>query len=69
MYCDDRGWARFHPLKARKLVHESLSLLFARDGVPDTVLVDGAREQVAGEFRKKTRDAGCHVKETEPHSP
>ena len=31
--------------------------------------MDGAREQVLGEFRQKARQADCHVKQTEPYSP
>ena len=49
--------------------HEALSLLFAQEGVPSTLVMDGAREQVMGEFRNKARQADCHVKQTEPYSP
>ena len=31
--------------------------------------MDGAREQVKGEFRHKARQADCHVKQTETYSP
>ena len=31
--------------------------------------MDGAREQVMGEFRHKARQADGHVKQTEPYSP
>ena len=31
--------------------------------------MDGAREQVMGEFRHMARQADCHVKQTEPYSP
>ena len=49
--------------------HETLSLLFAQEGVPSTLIMDGAREQVMGEFRQYARQADCHVKQTEPYSP
>ena len=49
--------------------HETLSLLFAQEGVRSTLVMDGAREQVIGEFRHKARHADCHVKQTEPYSP
>ena len=49
--------------------HETLSLLFAQEVVPSTLVMDGAREQVMGEFRHKARQADCHVKQTEPYSP
>jgi hypothetical protein len=45
-----------------------LSLLFHRDGVPNVMVMDGAKAQVEGGFRIKLRDAGCHIKQTEPHT-
>jgi hypothetical protein len=45
-----------------------LSLLFHRDGVPNVMVMDGAKAQVEGEFRRKLCDAGCHIKQTEPHT-
>jgi hypothetical protein len=30
--------------------------------------MDGAMSQVEGEFRRKLRDAGCHIKQTEHHT-
>jgi hypothetical protein len=45
-----------------------LSLLFHRDGVPNVMVTDGAKAQVEGEFRRKLHGAGCHIKQTEPHT-
>jgi hypothetical protein len=59
---------RSFPLKKEKEAHESLSLLFHRDGVPNVMVVDGAKAQVEGEFRRKLNDAGFHIKQTEPHT-
>jgi Reverse transcriptase (RNA-dependent DNA polymerase) len=56
-------------MKKKSEAHETLSLLFARDGVPSTMIMDGAREQVMGDFRKKCREAGTYVRQTEPHTP
>jgi hypothetical protein len=50
------------------LAHEALSLIFHRDGAPNVMVIDGANAQVEGEFRIKLRDAGCHYKQTEPHT-
>jgi hypothetical protein len=44
-----------------------LSLLFHRDGVPNIMVMDGSKEQIEGEFMRKLRDAGFHIKQTEPH--
>jgi hypothetical protein len=31
------------------------------------MVMDGAKAQTEGQFRSKLRDAGCHIKQTEPH--
>jgi hypothetical protein len=48
--------------------HEALSLLFHRDGVQNVMVIDGANDQVEGEFRRKLRDARCHIKQTQPYT-
>ena len=63
------GWTRVYPMKRKADAHEGLSLMFQRDGVPPVIIMDGSKEQTQGEFRKKTREAGVHVKQTHPHSP
>ena len=49
--------------------HDTLSLLFHRDGVPPVMVVDGSKEQTSAEFRRKLREADCHLRQTEPYSP
>ena len=49
--------------------HETLSLLFAQEGGPSTLVMDGARDQVNSEFRHKARQADFHVKQTESYTP
>ncbi|KAI2500778.1 Reverse transcriptase (RNA-dependent DNA polymerase) [Fragilaria crotonensis] len=63
------GWCRAYPMAKKSLAHEGLSLLFQREGVPNTIIMDGAREQAMGLFRRKCRDAGVRVRQTEPHTP
>jgi len=63
------GWTRAFPMQSKSDAHEGLSLLFARDGVPNIMIMDNAKEQTMAEFRKKAREADCHVRQTEPHSP
>ena len=64
------GWYRgAFPLKTKSEAHEAVSILFARDGVPNTIVMDGVKEQTLGDFRRKCREASCHIKQTEPHSP
>jgi hypothetical protein len=37
-------------MKKKSEAHETLSLLHARDGVPNVMIMDGAPEQTMGEF-------------------
>jgi hypothetical protein len=55
-------------MKKEKEAHEALSLLFHRDGVTNFMVMDGAKAKVEGEFRIKLCDAGCHIKQAEPHT-
>jgi hypothetical protein len=32
------------------------------------MVMDGSKAPVEGEFRRKLRDDGCHIKQTEPHT-
>jgi hypothetical protein len=51
-------------MKLESKAHEALSLLFHRDGVPNVMVIDGAKAKTEGEFRRNLRDAGCHIKKT-----
>jgi hypothetical protein len=68
IFCTDFGFVRAFPMKKESEAHEALSLLFHRDGVPNVVVMDGAKAQIEGRFIRKLRDAGCHIKQTEPHT-
>jgi hypothetical protein len=68
IFCDETGWMRSYPMKSKSTAHEALSLLFSQFGVPDTLVVDGSLEQVKGQFKKKAREADCHIRQTEPYS-
>ena len=37
-------------MKNKGDVHETLSLLFKRDGVPPKILMDGSKDQTLGSF-------------------
>jgi hypothetical protein len=41
-----------------KDAHEALSLLFHRDGVTNVMIMDGAKAQIQGDFRRKLCEAG-----------
>ena len=52
------GWTRLYPMATKGQAHESISLLFKRDGVPPTMISDVSKEQAfKKEFRSKLRDA------------
>jgi hypothetical protein len=44
------GWAPAHPMKRKGGAHETLSLVFQRDGVPPTMVTNDSKEQTKGEF-------------------
>ena len=43
-------WHQAFPLKTKSEVREAVSTLFARDGVPNFMVMDGAKEQTPGDF-------------------
>ena len=63
------GWTRVHPMAKKSNAHDGLSLMFARDGVPNCLIMDNSKEQTLGEFRKKARKADCWIEQTEAYSP
>jgi hypothetical protein len=67
--CTANGWTRAFPMAKEKDAHGTLSLLFHRGGVPDVIVMDWAKAQIQGDFRRKLREAGCHIKQTEPQTP
>jgi hypothetical protein len=69
VYATFFGWARAHPTTRKGEAHETLSLLFHRDGVPPTMVLDGSNEQTKGDFKRKLREADCHARQTVPFSP
>ena len=63
------GWSRVFPMRHKADAHEGLSLLAQCDGAPLRIIMDRSKEQTMGLFRKKAKEMGVHVKQTEPHSP
>jgi hypothetical protein len=68
IFCTDFGFVRSFPMNKESEAHEALSLLFHRDGVANVMVMDGDNTQVEGGLRIKLCDAGCHIKQTEPHT-
>ena len=55
------GWSPSYPLPHKSQVYHALGLLFAREGVPSKMIVDGVKEMRLGEFAQK-------YKGTKPYS-
>jgi hypothetical protein len=69
IYVNNLDWTRAYAMKSKGNAHETLDLLFHREGVPAEIISDGAKELVQGEFRRKVRAAGSHARQIEPYSP
>jgi hypothetical protein len=69
VFCNAKILTRAFPMAKEKDAHEALSIIFHRDGVPNDMVMDGYKAQIQGGFRWKLREAGCHIKQTEPHTP
>ena len=69
VFSTKNGWVCAYLMKKKSEAHDALSLLFQHEGVPNIMVMDGALEQVQGEFCHKCRQAAVHVKQTEPHMP
>ena len=68
-YATDFGWARAFSMASRSEAYETLSLLFARDGVLPAYKCDNAKEMVQGKFYQKLKEAVCHLRQLEPYTP
>ena len=69
MYSTDFGYCRAYPIKKEAEAHHTLSKFFKDIGVPDTMVMDGAKAQIHGNFRRKCTEADCRTKQTEPYTP
>ena len=68
-YCTQYVWLRVHPMRLKKCAHETLSLIFKRDGVPPKIVVDNSKEQTLVKFARKFREADFCLVITEPYYP
>ncbi len=55
VYATSFGWACAHPMIWKGEAHETLSLVFQRDGVPQMMIFDGSKEQTTADFKHKLR--------------
>ena len=69
MFATADGWYRAFPMSKKSQAYKGLSLLLRREGAPNTMIMDGAQEQVMGMSRRKCRESGIWLKQTEPYTP
>ena len=68
VYVTDYGWIGFYPMQKKSQTPDTLIELAHEKGVPTHFVLDNAKEQIMGEFRRKARSFGCHVKQTDAYS-
>ena len=56
-------------MKCKGETNEALSLLFAWEGVPPKLIIDGTKEMNLREFAQKCKEASRYLQSTEPYSP
>ena len=57
------------PTASRGKAHETYSLLFAREGVPQAGKCNNAKIKIQIKFHQKFNNAACHLKQLEPYTP
>ena len=68
VYVTDFGWIGFYPMRQKSDAPDTLTQLAHEKGVPTHFVMDGAKEQIQGEFRKRARSYGCHIRQTDTYS-
>ena len=56
-------------MRSESEAHHTVSKLFKDVGVPNQMVMDNAKTQIMGKFRKKTKEADCQIRQTEPYTP
>ena len=63
-YTNSTDWIKIYPTSSKGHCHETFDA--HREGVPDTLISEKAREETMGQMWKKVREAGVHYRECEP---
>ena len=61
-------WVCVFTIAKKSEAHKASSLLFKQDGVPNTMIMDGSKEQTLAQFKSKCRQVGCRTRHTESYS-
>ena len=68
VYVTDFGWIAFYPMQKKSQAGDTLGELAHEFGVPTHFMMDNAKEQVMGEFRRKARSFGSRVDQADAYS-
>ena len=69
VFATSYGCSRTIPMTKKRDAPFALGRLFRHEGAPPEIIIDGSKEQNLGDIASKLRDAVCHRKQIEPHSP
>ena len=69
VYVTDFGWIGFYPMQQKSQAPDTLVELAHDKGVPTHFVMDNSLEQTKGEFKRKARSFGTHIRQLETHSP
>ena len=61
IFATDFGWSQSYPMSHKSQAHDALGLLFAWEGVPPKMIVDGAKEMKLDEFSRNPEMQGGFV--------
>jgi hypothetical protein len=60
VYTNATDWVKIYPTPSKGGCHEMFDLLTHREGIPDTLIPDQAKEETMRQMRKKVRQARVH---------
>ena len=69
VFASDFGWVRIQNLYFERDASKAFKALFKEVGVPNKLIMDGARSQVAGDTKRECDLAGCQIVELEKDTP
>ena len=69
VFATSYAFTRAYGMKVKSQAHEALSVFLKNEGVPLVMVMDGSKEQLLGEFRRKLKEANCHQSQIEPYFP
>ena len=69
VFATSYGWSCTIHMTKKSDAPFALDCLFRHEVFPHEMIMDSSKEQNLGDFARKLRDAGCHRKQIESHSP